>query len=252
MRRCRARSGAPAGECGLHPHRPAYGGFISYLDLSILWNHWLGFPVPEETRAREAIVGGEYGHTEDPYRASLARSIATSLRLLRPDRWFSVIFQHWDTRYFATILETATAEGAELKAAITQTGDVIWSMHKKKNPVSVLAGELILTFYKPAAAPAPSSESPPPPAAPAPVLAEVFDLCLANGRESFTSEALFNRLVLELWRRRALGCLNLDRRVFAEQLRRRGWDYNPRTHRWLRSATLRARPGEPLLFPESG
>ena len=24
---------------------PPYGAFISYLDLSILWNHWLGFPV---------------------------------------------------------------------------------------------------------------------------------------------------------------------------------------------------------------
>ena len=45
--------------------------------------------------------------------------------------------------------ETAGECGAELKAAITQTGDVIWSMHKKKNSASVLAGEMILTFYKP-------------------------------------------------------------------------------------------------------
>ncbi len=103
-----------------------------------------------------------------------------------------------------------------------------------------------------AAAPAPSPAGPPPPAEPAQVLAEVFDTCLANGRETFTSEALFNRLVLELWRRRALGCLNLDRRAFAEQLRRRGWDYNPRTHQWLRSPTHQPRSGEPLLFPESG
>lgn len=229
---------------------PPYGGFISYLDLSILWNHWLGFPVNEETRAREAIVGGEYGHTEEHYRASLARSIATCLRLLRPDRWFSVIFQHWDLRYFATILETATAGGAELKAAITQTGDVIWSMHKKKHSASVLAGEMILTFYKPAAAPAARSETPPVAAEPARVLSEVFDTCLANGRECFTSEALFNRLVLELWRRRALGCLNLDRRQFAEHLHRRGWSYNPRTHLWSRTSASRSRPGEPLLFPE--
>ena len=129
---------------------PPYGGFISYLDLSILWNHWLGFPIADETREQETIVGGERGHTEEHYKQSLARSIKTSFRLLKPDRWFSIVFQHWDTSYFATILETANECGGELKAAITQTGDVIWSMHKKKNSARVLAGEMILTFYKPA------------------------------------------------------------------------------------------------------
>src|SRR5208283_1438777 len=38
---------------------PPYGAFISYLDLSMLWNHWLGFPVAAETREQETIVGGE-------------------------------------------------------------------------------------------------------------------------------------------------------------------------------------------------
>ena len=129
---------------------PPYGAFISYLDLSILWNHWLGFPVTDETREQETIVGGEQKHSEDHYKQSLARGIETAFRLLKPDRWLSIVFQHWDISYFATILETASECGGELKAAITQTGDVIWSMHKKKNSASVLAGEMILTFYKPA------------------------------------------------------------------------------------------------------
>src|SRR5437667_9185655 len=112
-------------------------------------------------RARETIVGGECKHTEEHYKKSLAPSIETSLKLLRPDRWFSIVFQHWDVSYFATILETASQCGAELKAAITQTGDVIWSMHKKKNSASVLAGEMILTFYKPERRqhPAPASKN---------------------------------------------------------------------------------------------
>src|SRR5205085_59240 len=42
---------------------PPYGAFISYLDLSILWNHWLGFPVSEETHEQETIVGGEKKHS---------------------------------------------------------------------------------------------------------------------------------------------------------------------------------------------
>jgi len=104
---------------------PPYGGFIAYLDLSILWNHWLGFDVSEELRDREIIVGGERGHTEERYKKGLATSIKTSLRLLKAERWFSIVFQHWDISYFAIILETASQCGAELKAAITQTGDVI-------------------------------------------------------------------------------------------------------------------------------
>jgi 16S rRNA G966 N2-methylase RsmD len=227
---------------------PPYGAFISYLDLSILWNHWLGFRVSEEAAENETIVGGECGHTEHHYKERLAAGIRTAFRLLRPDRWMSIVFQHWDLTYFETILETAEVAGGELRAAITQTGDVIWSMHKKKNSANVLAGELILTFYKPkksrerAASDAgrePAAES---------ILSKVFDQCLGNGTKSFTSEALFNRLVIELWHRRALGCLNFDRRTFAAQLEERGWKYDPKAHIWTHKEDARKSPAIRSLF----
>ncbi len=228
---------------------PPYGAFISYLDLSILWNHWLGFPVTDETRGQETIVGGEQGHTEEHYKKSLARSIKTCFRLLKPDRWLSIVFQHWDTSYFATILETADECGGELKAAITQTGDVIWSMHKKKNSASVLAGEMILTFYKPAKARKSQTASELVTARdPAKILSQVFDACLGNGVSTFTSEALFNRLVIELWHRRALGCLNLNREEFARQLEQRGWSYNTRNHTWSKAGYPKKVFAEMMLF----
>src|SRR5207302_924446 len=116
-------------------------------------------------------------------------------------------FQHWDISYFSTILETASECGAELKAAITQTGDVIWSMHKKKNSASVIAGEMILTFFKPRRKPKSiRRETNGTELDMARILSEVFDACLANGAHDFTSEALFNRLIMELWQRRALNC----------------------------------------------
>jgi DNA modification methylase len=227
---------------------PPYGGFISYLDLSILWNHWLGFPVDDNAREKETIVGGECKHTEEHYKESLAHSIRTSFKLLKPDRWFSIVFQHWDTSYFATILETASECGAELKAAITQTGDVIWSMHKKKNSESVLAGEMILTFYKPLhvrkSEPQTQAEGDP-----ADILTEVFDTCLNNGKNSFTSEAMFNKLVMELWRRRALKCLNLNQREFTNRLEERGWNYDSKTHLWSRKTVYpKISVGELMLF----
>jgi DNA modification methylase len=215
---------------------PPYGAFISYLDLSILWNHWLGFFVTEETREQETIVGGEQKHTEEHYKISLSRSIATCFRLLKPDRWISIVFQHWDTSYFSTILETASECGGEFKAAITQTGDVIWSMHKKKNSASVLAGEMILTFYKPAKKrKVPKTSESAPLVEPSKILSEVFDTCLNNGTTNFASEALFNRLVIELWHRRALNCLNLNQAEFVKQLEQRGWSYNTRNHSWSKT-----------------
>jgi DNA modification methylase len=228
---------------------PPYGAFISYLDLSILWNHWLGFPIAEETHSQETIVGGERGHTEEHYKQSLALSIETSFRLLKPDRWFSIVFQHWDASYFATILETARDCGAELKAAITQTGDVIWSMHKKKNSASVLAGEMILTFFKPARAAKkrrPSIRESD--QGSSVTLSEIFDACLNDESTSFTSEALFNRLIIELWHRRALSCLNLDRQEFARQLEQRGWSYNPRHHSWSKSGYPKRAFSDMMLF----
>jgi hypothetical protein len=67
------------------------------------------------------------------------------------------------------------------------------------------------------------------------VLNEALEACLRNGRASFTSEALFNRLIIELWERRALGCLKLDRREFAAQLQQRGWSYDEKRHVWERN-----------------
>lgn len=228
---------------------PPYGAFISYLDLSILWNHWLGFSLSDDAREMETIVGGQRGHTEEHYKTSLARSIKTCLRLLRPDRWFSIVFQHWDLSYFATILETADACGTELKTAITQTGDVIWSMHKKKNSANVLAGELILTFYKPKKVhkTVPQIEHTQD-KQPQNILSEVFNVCLGNGTKSFTSEALFNRLVIELWHRRALSCLTLDRREFANCLKQRGWGYNVQTHLWSKGEPANGAALQPTLF----
>jgi adenine-specific DNA methylase len=228
---------------------PPYGGFISYLDLSIMWNHWLGFEIPAADRSCETIVGGELRLTEDHYKHSLAQSIRACLRLLKPDRWFSIVFQHWDVAYFETILTSATENGAQLKAAITQTGDVVWSMHKKKNSASVLGGEMILTFYKPDAKTKPGRSNRPSPDTSAESLLDVvFDELIPNDAVEFTHESLFNRLIIELWKREALGCLKLDRQVFANALIHRGWQYNQQRHQWVKTRKRPASQEPATLF----
>jgi adenine-specific DNA methylase len=230
---------------------PPYGGFISYLDLSILWNHWLGFHVTKKTRSAEAIVGGEQAHTEKHYKSKLAESMTECIRMLRNDRWFSVVFQHWDPSYFSTILDAASEAGADFKTAITQTGDVIWSMHKKKNSESVIAGELILTFHKPATRRKRVKGGALPTGDINRLLEDALDECLTDGVTRFTSEALFNKIVMELWHRHALACLELDRQTFAAKLRERGWCYDERRHEWRRGKTSDETQDE-MLLPLTG
>lgn len=108
---------------------------------------------------------------------------------------------------------------------------------------------MIITFYKPRFWDAIHREGIRPPVEdPDAVLSEVFDICLSVDQPVFTSESLFNRLVIELWNRRALGCLSLDRQEFAGQLKRRGWTYNPRTHGWSHLNSADCMPSAPTLF----
>jgi len=58
---------------------PPYGGHIAYLDLSTLWNHWLGFRVSPKAREKEIMVGGELRLTEDHYIRRLRGSIRPCL-----------------------------------------------------------------------------------------------------------------------------------------------------------------------------
>lgn len=208
---------------------PPYGGHIAYLDLSILWNHWLGFPVEKSVREEEAIVGGEFRLSDDHYKRKLRESINQCMKLLRPDRWFSVVFQHWDVTYFQAILEAVRDSGGLLRAAITHDKDVIWSMHKKKNAESVLGGEMLLTFYKPVRSsspkrtPVPSGQS----------LDSLLDGLLARlPSEGFRTEALFNKLIIKAWEHDSLNNIAIDHELFARALLTRGWHYDDVSHLW--------------------
>jgi adenine-specific DNA methylase len=206
---------------------PPYGGHISYLDLSTLWNSWLGLSPDFRKRENELIVGGELNLSESHYQAKLGRSIQACVKMLKQGRWLSIVFQHWNASYFETILSSATESGAELKAAVSQVGDPIWSMHKKKNS-SVLAGELILTFYKTGK--------------PKKVIKDQrFDVSqalkeiLENTQEHrIFGEHLFNRLIIEAWKRSAIASLNISRREFMNLLEQFGWQYDDSNHYWVK------------------
>lgn len=213
---------------------PPYGGHISYIDLSILWNHWLGLEPSQEVRQKEIIVGGELRHTEEEYIERLRNSIHACIRMLKDERWLSVVFQHWNVAYFEAILSAAAESGAELKAAVAQIGDPIWSMHKKKNKESVLAGEMILTFHKTGARRRYERRN-------EFNLAETIRKILSGlNSDTVYGEYLFNRVVIEAWNKGSIGSLTVTKDEFTQLIESLGWHYDPQRHYWSNGYKVQA------------
>ncbi len=220
---------------------PPYGAHISYLDLSTLWNAWNGSPPTRKKRELELIVGGDLSLSEEAYVQRLRESIEVCFALLKPHRWLSVVFQHWSPTYFDAILTGAATAGGDLRAAISQIGDPIWSMHKKKNRESVLAGEMILTFFKSGKAKLVEASG-------------EFDLrrdirqILRESTDAVYGEYLFNRVIIDAWNAGALGSLDISKTAFVELMNSEGWFYDETSHQWRPVDTLRA----PTLFATGG
>jgi 16S rRNA G966 N2-methylase RsmD len=207
---------------------PPYGAHIAYLDLSTLWNGWLGHLPSQKAKENELIVGGDFKHSESEYIERLGKSIKACARMLKPDRWMSVVFQHWQTKYFEAILVAASESGMELRAAISQVGDPIWSMHKKKGSKSVLAGELILTFFSTGRVTNIKRTN-------------QFDVetSIANILKSVKTgqvygEYLFNQVVMKAWEKGAISALSISKQDFTDMIKRQGWNYDCNNHNWVR------------------
>ncbi|MBI3581625.1 MAG: DNA adenine methylase [Nitrospinae bacterium] len=213
---------------------PPYGGHIAYLDLSIMWNHWLGFTISEKRRSEEAIVGGELGLSESHYLSKLEKSVDACFKLLKKDRWISIVFQHWNSAYFKAIIQTASNLGGDLRAAITQERDVVWSMHKKKNAESVLAAEMVLTFYNPKKR---AKYIQPITNETQLEIEELLEMVLleshANKKEDvLSSDYLFNQVILMALHTNSLSTLEVPRDRFVEYMKKKGWTYNIDYHGW--------------------
>lgn len=126
---------------------PPYGQHIAYLDLSTLWNAWLGFEVSESNKQLEAIEGGDLEKSKQDYINLLEASIAEMFQVLKFDRWLSIVFAHKDPAYWDAIVKSAQNAGFEYVNTAVQHSNTP-SLHKKKNPLKVLSGELVLNFRK--------------------------------------------------------------------------------------------------------
>lgn len=209
---------------------PPYGGHISYLDLSVLWNSWLGFMPDKEAYGKEIIVGGELKLSEDHYIKRLKESLKSCFEMLKDGRWLSIVFQHWNVEYFEAILTAAQESNADLKSAVSQIGDPIWSMHKKKGKESVLAGEFILTFYKKSGIKGVKEER-------EMDVRSIIGKILQNYKDNIIyGEYLFNELVIEAWKYGIIRELKMKKDDVIEILKEHGWIYDSKNHYWCKTS----------------
>jgi len=127
---------------------PPYGSHIAYLDLSAMWNAWLGFTLKEVDYKDEVIEGGDQRKSAEDYFSLLDNSFEEMFKVLKYDRWMSVVFAHKDPAYWDAVVKSAIRHGFQYVGTNVQPLNVVWSMHKKKNYLTVMSGELILNFLK--------------------------------------------------------------------------------------------------------
>jgi adenine-specific DNA methylase len=209
---------------------PPYGGHIAYLDLSTLWNIWLGQSPSTENFESEIIVGGGLKHSEDHYIKNLSKSISSMSDMLKDNRFLSVVFQHKNVKYFEAILDSAFDSKCELIASVPQGTGTIWSMHKKKGTHGVIAGEFILTFQKRKIPFAKKNSS-----------GILFEQLLANYFEEksacqeLSEEEVFNDLIVRCWSENLLDRLNYSSLDIPQKLKAMGFEYDPKNHKWTQS-----------------
>lgn len=211
---------------------PPYGAHIAYLDLSVMWNAWLGLPVTAANREEEVIEGGDLDHSRDHYLTLLRESILEMARVLKPEGWLSMVFEHRDGALYSQILSAAEEAGLHYVNTVSQSASVVWSMHKKKNPKRVLSGELIINFCKARRFAATrrndSARSV------ASVLAEVASHETAK-RGGARTEDVFNHVMVKLLDGNLLGAAPLSLDDLLHFLVAEGYVFDKVTGRWKRA-----------------
>lgn len=95
----------------------------------------------------EIIEGGEQRKSKDEYKRLMEQSIKEMYRVLKYDRWLSFVFAHKDPEFWHLIIDAAESCGFEYVGAVQQNNGQT-SFKKRKNPFTVLSGQLIINFRK--------------------------------------------------------------------------------------------------------
>lgn len=92
---------------------PPFGSNIFYADCNFIWESWLG-QYTDQTCEAVVHIKHKDKNTLPDYARLMTDSFREMYRVLKPNRWASVVFHNSDDKIWQTILEAVQAAGFEL------------------------------------------------------------------------------------------------------------------------------------------
>jgi len=132
---------------------PPFGSNIFYGDCSFLWESWLGEFTDDSKEAvwnksRKPVEGGK---TLDDYKRLMGESFREMYRVLKPNRWTTVIFSNSDDRVWEAIQDAAHQTGFIIYGG--KEFDKIQRSFKgikgEKGQEKVISKDVLLNLHKP-------------------------------------------------------------------------------------------------------
>jgi 16S rRNA G966 N2-methylase RsmD len=126
---------------------PPYSNDIYFLDLSVLWAAWLDLEITDEARQAELVIGGTQRKSRAQFEDEFAAAMQSIARVLKPERWFTLIYKHNDLSLWQLIVAACEQAGLRYVNAVWQ--DVrIRSTRQVENPKINPTGDMYLNFRK--------------------------------------------------------------------------------------------------------
>lgn len=126
---------------------PPYSNEIYFVDLSTLWASWLDLEISDEVRQAELLIDNKRGKTRKQFEDEFLLSAETIARVLKPDRWFTLVYKHRDLSLWQTIVAACESAGLQYTNSVWQ--DVlIRSTRQVESPNINPKGDMYLNFRK--------------------------------------------------------------------------------------------------------
>jgi DNA modification methylase len=91
---------------------PPFGSNINYSEMNFLWEAWLGvFTDPAE----EAIINRAQRKTIHHYQELMTKAVAEMRRVLKPDRWLTLVFHNSSSAVWSVIQDAVSSSGFEIE-----------------------------------------------------------------------------------------------------------------------------------------
>ncbi|MCX5819860.1 MAG: DNA methyltransferase [Deltaproteobacteria bacterium] len=132
---------------------PPFGSNIFYSDCSFLWESWLDKFTDD---AREAVWNKsrkpeEGGKTLDGYKSLMAESFQEMFRVLKPNRWATVVFSNSDDRVWESIQDAAYQTGFVIYGGkeFDKVQRSFKGLKGEKGKEKVISKDVLLNLHKP-------------------------------------------------------------------------------------------------------